>query len=292
MQDDALMEPLEDGGVEVQITKAVSTEINQEMIDALTQAGDLADKFWTALRRVLVKCTYPADWTIQGSGEKAKACLSSHGAERVAVGIGGFVIEESQPATRTPFKDKHGEGYIWRFFYKVTWRGRSCDAMGLQSTRDLFVGKAHGEFKDIGDINEANVMRGARHVAIGEGIKQLLGLRNLPASEMPKFGMGTPDAPIPKVDRDSQDAEERTKRKSITDMLLALNDGDQDAAKAHLTEITTFMGRDKKEVRGVTSTKYLKDKRLNFVLAKVTELHTTRFGGDENPDQTQKGGGA
>lgn len=291
MGDDAIMEPLEDSGAEVQITQVVATEITREMIDRLNITADLAVDYMAALRRNLVGYTYPFDWTIQGTGDKAKACLASHGADRVAAGIGGFVIEESQPATRTSFEDKYGEGYIWRFFYRVTWRGRSCDAMGLQSTRDNFVGKAHGQFKDVADINEANVMRGARHIAIGEGIKQLLGLRNLPASEMPNFGMGTKDKPIQRIERQSQDDEERKKRKSITDMLLALNDGDAEAALAHLTEITTFKGHDGNEVRGVSGTQYLKTKRLNFTLDKVTEIHTARFGGEENADQTQEGGG-
>lgn len=286
---DTMIEQTEDQG-QAEITQVVGGDVNRDMINALKAAGDMAGEYLTALRRVLVQATYPSDWNIQGVGDKAKACLASHGAERIAVMIGGFTIEESAPAEKSTFTDAHGEGYLWRYFYKVSWRGRECGAIGMHSTRDKFLGKAHGEFKSIADINEADIQRAARHVAIGEGIKQLLGLRNLPASEMPNFGMGTPDKPIQHVERDSQDGEERKKRKSITDMLLELNDGDQDAAKAHLTEITSFEGKNE-PVKGVTSTKVLKKKWLNTTLSKVTELHNKRFGGEENADQTQEGGG-
>ena len=287
---ETVVEQIEDQG-QAEISQVAGPVILDDMIVALKQAGDKAAEYLTALRRVLVQATYPTDWTIQGVGDKSKACLASHGAERIAVMIGGFVIEESAPAEKTTFTDKHGEGYIWRYFYKVSWRGRSCDAIGMHGTRDKFLGKAGGAWRDIADINEADIQRAARHVAIGEGIKQLLGLRNLPATEMPNFGMGTKDKPIPTVERDVQDGEERKKRKSITDMLLALNDGDQDAAKAHLTEITSFEGKNG-PVKGVTTTKSLKKKWLNTTLAKVMELHTVRFGGDENTDQSTEGGGA
>ncbi len=287
---DTMIEQTEDQG-QAEIAHVVGGQVTKKMIDVMKEAGDLAGEFMTALRRVLVQATYPSDWNIQGEGDKAKACLASHGAERIAVMIGGFNIEESSAAEKTTFTDEHGEGYIWRYFYKVSWQGRECDAIGMHSTRDKFLGKAHGSFKSIADINEADIMRAARHVAIGEGIKQLLGLRNLPASEMPNFGMGTPGSPpIPTVKRDSASDDDTAKRREVVKMLLSLNDGDQDAAKKHMVEITAFEGANG-PVKGISKSEWLKGPRLQFAYGKVKALYDAAFGGEENADQTQEGGG-
>lgn len=273
---DTMIEQTEDQG-SADITQIAGPVILDDMIEALTQAGDKAATYLTALRRVLVQATYPSDWNIQGEGAKAKACLASHGAERIAVLIGGFSIEESAPAEKTTFEDAHGEGYLWRYFYKVSWRGRECDAIGMHSTRDKFLGKAHGEFKSIADINEADIQRAARHIAIGEGIKQLLGLRNLPASEMPNFGMGRPDAPIPQVKHDAATDAEQDMRRKLVKMLLALNEGDQDAAKSHMVKITEFEGKNG-PVKGVAKSEWLYGKRLEITFAKVKEEYEEVFG--------------
>lgn len=260
-----------EAGGESAIVKAVGGGITKEDVRELELAAELIPSKQRAIRKILVSSTFKSDWIIQGD----TACLKSCGAERIAGDLGDFHWSENRPAQKEEFEDKHGPGYLWKYFHRVSWKGRSVDAMGMYSTRDGFFGKVDGEWRDISDINEANVQRAARHISIGEGIKQLLGLRGWPVELMPKFGMDTKD--MKKVDREVADPDEQVKRKQITSMLLALNEGNKDAAIAHLEKITQFKGNDGKIVKGLYSTKPLKGKRLNRIFDDVKTEYEAKF---------------
>lgn len=267
-----------EGGGESSIIKDVGGGITIEQVRELERAAELLPAMKNAMTKILVLSTYQSDWIIQGD----TACLKSAGAERVASALGSFDWYEHRAAVKEEFEDKHGQGYIWKYHYRVHWKNRSVDAVGMYSSRDGFFGKAGGEWRDVADINEANVQRAARHIAIGEGIKQLLGLRGMPVEMMPKFGMKTEG--MKKVEREEADPDEQKKRGQISSMLRAMNEGDEDAAKAHLQKITEFKGREGKIVKGLYSTKALKGKRLEITYAKVKEEYEATFG--VNPQGT------
>lgn len=248
-----------------------------DMIVALEKAAELAPRFMKALRNLMIHVTFPSDWHIEGD----KACLSGPGAERVANAIGGFVIGNDPKID--PFRSslEASAGYMWTYSVIVQWKGRSVHAQGHYSTRDKFLGKKGGEFRDTADINEADIKRAARHNAIGEGVKQLLGLRGLPASELPDFaGGGKPASVKRSYDADSA-ADENQQRRAITDMLLALCGGDKDAAIAELENVTAFKGRDGDMVKGVTQTSSLRGKRLQITFETVEREYNKSTGGGE-----------
>lgn len=260
---------LEPGG-EGAIVKDVG-RITKEQVRGLEEAAGLIEAFQRAMRTIMVKATYPSDWNIQGE----TACLSSAGAERIAAALGDFSYQEIRPATKETFEDKNGVGYTWTYYYRVTWRGRSVDAVGHYSSRDQFLGKVAGEFRDIADINEANIMRAARHITMAEGTKQILGLRGMPVALMPQFGKSPND--MKKVERDVAPQDQNKHRKQLTSMLLAMNENNQDAAIAALEEVTAFKGK-KGPVAGVKSTAQLTGKRLTVTWEIVKKIYEERFG--------------
>ena len=245
--------------------------ITKEQVRGLEEAAGLIESFQRAMRTIMVKATYPNDWNIQGE----TACLSSAGAERIASTLGDFEWHEVRPASKEEINDKHGLGYTWTYYYRVTWRGRSVDAVGHYSSRDQFLGKVGGEFRDIADINEANIMRAARHIAIGEGIKQILGLRGMPVALMPQFGKSPKD--MKTVQRDVAPKDQNKMRKQLTSMLLALNENNQDAAIAALEKVTAFEGK-KGPVKGVKTTAQLTGARLTVTHGIVKKRYEERFG--------------
>lgn len=260
---------LEPGG-EGSIVKDVG-RITKEQVRGLEEAADLIESFQRAMRTIMVKATFESDWIIQGE----TACLKSAGAERIASALGDFEWREVRPASKEKIDDKHGIGYTWTYYYRVSWKGRSVDAIGHYSTRDPFLGKVDGEFRDVADINEANIMRAARHIAIAEGIKQILGLRGLPVALMPQFGKSPKG--MKTVERDIAPKDQSKHREQIQSMLLALNENNRDAAVTALEEVTAFKGK-KGLVPGVKSTAQLTGKRLTVTFEIVRKIYEERFG--------------
>ncbi len=258
---------------------AVSTPRN--MAAAFERAVELLPKALRDKRTLMMLATFPSDWHIEGD----RACLSSAGAESIAWAMGDFSWEQDKNIA--PFRSslESAEGYMWTYTMVITYQGRTIQAQGHASTRDAFLGKKAGEYRDPADINEANIKRWARHAAIGEGIKQMLGLRGLPASELPDFARGGRPTTVDRAKPQGNAADDNQMRKNITDMLLALCDGDTDAAVAELENITTFTmksGKDEgKVVPGVTKTSSLRGPRLRVTFDKVTEAHDSVMGGGQ-----------
>ncbi len=256
-----------------------------DMILTLEKAAEIAPRFMSALRTLMIHVTYPSDWHIEGG----KACLSAPGAERIAQAVGGFSWAQEGDPLRSNLES--ADGYMWTYTMNVTWRmsgtqrARTVHAQGHASTRDKFLGKKGGEFRDPADINEADIKRWARHVAIGEGIKQLLGLRGLPESELPDFAGGRKPKSVDRVKPQGNATDDNLMRRQITDMLLALCDGDKDAAVAALentTKFTVTSGKDEgKVVAGITKTSSLSGKRLKFIFEKVSKEHDSTMGGGQ-----------
>lgn len=260
-------------------TTDLSVSTPHQIARAFEGALDLLPKALADKRTLMLLCTYPKDWHIEGDS----ACLSSTGAERIAWAMGGISWEQDDKCP--PFRSElaSADGYMWTYSMIVSWQGRVIHAQGHASTRDKFLGKKAGEYRDPADINEADIKRWARHVATGEGIKQLLGLRGLPASELPNFAGGGKPATVDRAKPKGNAADDNRMRKEITEMLLALCDGDKDAAVAALentTKFTVASGDDKgKKVPGVSKTSSLSGPRLKFVFEKVSKEHSSTMGG-------------
>lgn len=134
-----------------------------------------------AIERILVSQTYAQDWTIQGEGDKARACLSSAGAERIAR---NFPIHYDRvQIKREDWSDAEGPAYRYVCTGYATLYDRGVYAEGSYSTRDEFLGKKQGKWRPLEEINEGDIRSAAHHIFCGNAIKELLGLRGLPAAE-------------------------------------------------------------------------------------------------------------
>jgi hypothetical protein len=151
------------------------------MLAHLEKKAQLAGRMRTAIETVLVSHTYPRDWTIQGDGDRAKACLGSAGAERVGR---SFPIRfRDTKWEKEDFTDTHGKGYRYVYSGYAELYDRVVFVHGSYSTRDKFLGFANSQWRAVEDINEGHIRNAAYHVFCGNGIKELLGLRGIPAKE-------------------------------------------------------------------------------------------------------------
>jgi len=163
-----------------------------EMVETLEKTASLAPRMIAARNKILTACTFPNDWEVFGTGDKATACLSSAGAERVGVHFGIKIFDVSHK--KESWDDEAGKAYRYTFEGKATLGSRIIYCTGSYSTRDPFLGKKGGEFKDIKEINENHIRNAAYHIFQGNCIKVMLGLRNFPVGEYQKIMASTGQA--------------------------------------------------------------------------------------------------
>jgi hypothetical protein len=157
----------------------------EQQVRMMKKAAELAPQI-NAYRGAIIKSfTYAQDWTKFGSGDKAKACCSNHAVMRV-VDKGNFPIR---------FRDVHSEkedirdadnsiiGYRYLFYGYGDLGQRSVYAIGQYSTRDAFLGKSGGSYRDFREINESHIRQSAHTYFKGNVVKDLLGLKNIPWDE-------------------------------------------------------------------------------------------------------------
>lgn len=206
MDNEQKTEPAQSGEIvptdmpESEMMQVIADESPEVTLARLEKAAELAPRWRSAMRTLLMSLTFPGDWEIFGENERAKVCLSSAGAERVAT---QFNVKFFDVAfVKKQFTDEIGEGYRYTYTGKATLGGRIIFTQGVYSTRDPFLGKAAGEFKPLIAINENDIQTAAYHRFLGNGIKSLLGLRAMPVDQYREL-----------MDRSGQDAKKTTAHK-------------------------------------------------------------------------------
>jgi hypothetical protein len=153
----------------------------EAMIAILEKKAELANRLRIAIEKVVVSQTYAEDWSIQGEGDKARACLGSAGTERIGR---NFPITYRDVAwTKEEFSDDLGDGYRYVYTGYATLNDRTVYAEGSYSTRDEFLSKAQGKWRPLEEINEGDIRSAAHHIFCGAAIKELLGLRAMPVAQ-------------------------------------------------------------------------------------------------------------
>ncbi|MFA6358996.1 MAG: hypothetical protein WCY09_10110 [Candidatus Omnitrophota bacterium] len=183
------------------LTKVVAEGDPKALLAHLESKAAVAARMRSAIETILISQTYPQDWSIQGAGDKAKACLSSAGAERIAR---SFPIRYRDVKWKKEVTtDSEGEAYRYVYEGYAELENRVVYVHGSYSTRDNFLGKADGEWKALENINENSIRSAAYHIFCGNAIKELLGLRGMPAAEYQRImgGTGRDAAKSTKVDR-------------------------------------------------------------------------------------------
>jgi len=272
-----------------------------EMVEMLEKTASLAPRMIAARNTILAACTFPNDWKVFDSGDKATACLSSAGAERVGVHFGIKIFEVTHK--KESWDDEAGKAYRYVFEGKAAMGSRIIYCTGSYSTRDKFLGKVDGAFRDIKEINENHIRNAAYHIFQGNCVKVMLGLRNIPVGEYNKIMNST-----------GQDADKTTghgyatgsqgdtstgdtvKQIELSKLLLEMatanygfaidekgkysiiefplaGDDFLKAAQLSCWALTSFYSkRDKKIVGGFDSAKKAKGKRLEIALSNAKKM--------------------
>ena len=265
----------------------------------ITEVAQYAPQIKKAQETLLALNTYPSDWMLFDK----KMALNAAGAERVArmfpIKISDFICEG-----RADFEDEQGKGYRYVYSCKAELKGRVIYSTGTYSTRDAFLGKRGGEWRPLEDINENDIRMAAYRRCQGNAIRALLGIRNIPLDEWQRIMKQTgqdgsaaaADAvPFAKGTKGGTSKDDSTKQKELSEVVYEIVDagmvchydggnieleanaapvdtpGDRDlVAKACLLALTQFEGKDG-TVKGVTSYKMLRGKRLNVTLSRTKE---------------------
>jgi hypothetical protein len=105
---------------------------------------------------------------------------------------------------------------------------------------------------------------------------EIAGLKDIPVSELPDGWLDS----IPKQEYrhgtdggDTSTEGEKKLQDEIARTLMEMAGGNRDRAREMLAEITSFEGRDGKQVPGVRTTKRLTGKRLEINVDKVRRAH-------------------
>jgi len=136
------------------------------------------------IKRLVLKVTNSNDWTDQGG----TPYLWGSGAEKVAL-VFGISYKLNEHPTK---HNEEGGHYRWEWTGTFTLRGTSILAIGSRSSKSKFFSVSHGRDIPPSEIDEGNVKKAAYTNCVNNGIKRLLGIRNLTWEELKVAGI-TPE---------------------------------------------------------------------------------------------------
>lgn len=135
------------------------------------------------IRMAILRLTQPADWTL--FGEKAEIGFAP--ANRIGSTLGvSYVNWSAEKITGT---DEKGSWYRWEYQCDAVHGKRTIRVYGRAGSRDKFFGKAHGELRELHEIDEGNIKMAAMRAAKKEGVKDLFGLHHMDPEELKKYGI-------------------------------------------------------------------------------------------------------
>lgn len=249
------------------------TQMGDDMLALITKAAKNAQAIEEAYTKIIVACTFNSDWTKFGD----KAELGSAGSERL---LKHFPIKiTNMTRQRQDWSDKYGPAYSWTYEATASIGGSEVQVSATYGSRDKFKCYVNGEWRDVADINEGELMSAARHKCISQAIKTLLGLRNMPKDRIEKL-LGklkssedgrTGSATFGKGTQGGVSDDDRTHQDELWNMLIEMYHQDVNEATAALGVFTEFKG-DKGPVR-CDNIRRLKGQWLGQSLIKVREAY-------------------
>lgn len=259
----------------------MAAEPESEVQLAPIALGDLeksiaqAEKYMSALariRRLSIGMTSVADWTNQGGNPY----LLKSGCDKIAGGFGIQVYDTR--GEKEVITDDKGEYIMYTFAGNARWQNNVSQQIGICSTRDDFFALRNGEYLPLSEVDITDVKKKAFTNFLNRIIKALLGL-SFTWQEIDEYSSGriTKEtvtgvayhggskggaAPVATAD-------DVKIRKELTEMLMEIANGDKDAAREHLIQLTAFEGRDGKQVAGIGDSRRLSGKRLSIAYDKA-----------------------
>lgn len=165
------------------------TEFDGNFIEKLEKNIESYRKIIT----IALKLTNEQDWTNQNG----KPYLDCSGAEKIANPFG--VQVKKQRKEKRIEEDKKGQYYIWEYTatFSSTKLGREMEISGFASSRDKFFakvtkwinGKPQTELKPMEEVDQVRIMQKAQTNMMVNGIKRIIGLRNLTWEQLGEAGL-------------------------------------------------------------------------------------------------------
>lgn len=268
----------------------VDREVVPEDVHRLT-AETVADarervKIVEQLKGVAITYTQPSQWTDFGG----KPYLDEKGCMRFAEVYG--VSFSDIKVEKDAYEDERGRVIDFNVTVVAEWRGRKVEADGGRSTKDQFFNgsedwvdesgqkKKRARRLPLSEIDVSRVRRAAVTNAKARATKAILGL-SFTWDEVKKAmaAAGKDAGKAGKVDFGGKTETARatgkgrmsdTKRE-LAKLILEHVEGDREAAQETLVGLTTFKGRDGKQVPGRESVKELSDRQAEIALRKFRE---------------------
>jgi len=175
------------GGESGIVTKESSIITSKQQLENLAFVAENIEKYVEHQKKILetvLKFAEPGDW-VTFNNETAE--IGFAGANRIRSPLGiSFVNFKMKKIIG---KDKLGDYYRYECEADCIWRGCKMTVFNRYGSRDKFFGKAYGEWKQLEEIDEGDIMIAARRGVIKEGVKIQLGLHHMPIEKLQKAGV-------------------------------------------------------------------------------------------------------
>ncbi len=253
---------------------------------AIAQAAEKRVDAINRIKRVALRVTNRHDWVDQNG----RPYLQVSGAEKVAR-LFGISWRINEPVLETE-PDGH---FSYIYTGEFTMGTASIEAVGSRSSRDPFFARRGGRDLKPDEIDRQDVRKAAYTNCVGNGVTRLLGIRNLTWEEVEEFaGFKRSEAARVEYQQSAMSQEAQDQRAEIRRMILEMAGGDSDTAKEMLFGLTTFVGKDGKEIPGKRRVEELSERMVPITYGKVKRAYeawkASQAGGDQN-DGGDTGGG-
>lgn len=238
--------------------------------DELIAIAEVAEKRVAAVKKIItmaLKVTSENDWVDQNG----KPYLQGNGAEAVAnlFGVSWKFIDK-------PKKVDEGEGHFrYECALEVSFKGRSIEVMGARSTKDTFFSTRYRTNQETkkrepyqlppSEIDASDVMKSSITNAIGNGVTRILGIRNATWEMLKEAGLNVDKIREKAITYQKAPEGEKDLREEIRRMILEMANGDNEKAKAKLSELTFYKDKSKQYVKDLT------DAQVPVIYGKVKE---------------------
>jgi hypothetical protein len=235
--------------------------------DSLLDQVEKAEKRIEAVKRIKtlsLKVTNSKDWVFQGD----IPYLQCTGSEKIR-NLFGINCSLKTDAFKRIQQDKGH--YAIEYTGSFSWNNMTIDVIGTASTKRPFFKRY--EYKDDvktevppDEIDITDVMKAAHTNLMNNGIKKILGLRNLSEGDLRQAGINVET--IERIGFKKENKESKDILREAGKMLSEINSGDQTKSEDFLEELTSFMG-DKGMVKGKRTFKNMSEKQLKVVYGKI-----------------------
>ena len=237
------------------------------------------------LIQVSVRLTNEHDWVDEGG----KPYLQASGAEKVATFWGVSMVDLVPPdKAQQVITDERGSYTVFtpRATFIFPRFNRRLEMFGKRSTRDAFfteytetVKQPDGtsarvkRLKPQSEVDLPDVMMAALSNLLVNGITRTVGLRNLTYDDLKAAGLDpTKIAKVPYASKDATGLAETVWKK-----LLWLSGGQAAEASALCEKLSSFKGRDGRQVHGKQAPSQLSDKALPYMARDVDKRFDAEF---------------